>query len=588
MPPSQESSQRSETPAAAHSERLHLIARRVLRETGRLRWLDWGPVPAALREQAVRRLGALALLVAGLFLAFSALTITALRHAYLEQTARFFASPLFRFSPPILAGACVVLSVLLWRLTRCDSIDRKRLLDIGVAYQILMAGVLGFLHNLHTWAGFDVYTGWSHAAVVTIVFAVVVPATPGRALATAAATALMDPLSLLATIWAGAPWPSNPVLAMLLVPDLFAIVFASFIASIVHGIGRQLERAEQMGSYRLVQRLGQGGMGEVWRAEHHTLARPAAIKLIRPDALGDSARQAQSAAHRFEREAQATALLSSPHTIRVYDFGVSQDGSFYYVMELLDGIDLEQYVERFGPMPPERVVHVLRQACHSLAEAHARGLVHRDVKPANIYLCRQGLDYDQVKVLDFGLVKPMHEGELGDAKITQQGQITGTPTYLAPEQALGTEAIDGRTDLYSLGCVATWLLTGRTVFSAGTLLGQLIAHRTEMPEPVSTKVPVPSELDTIVARCLAKRPEDRFPDAYALRAALAAVPLGSEWTHDNAEQWWRDHLPAPADVAKREVEVAPTLPVDALRDDALEHSLGSSVETRARAQRAED
>ncbi len=564
MPVTKGSTLGTVVPKPAPTGRSRLVARQAVKETSRSRGLEWGPVPAALREQAVRRLGGLALLLAGLFVAFSALTITAQRQVYVQQATRFFASPLMRFTAPVLASTGIVVSLLFWRHARRESIDRQHVLDQGVLYQLLIAAILGFLHHLHTWNGFEIYTGWSPVAVITIVFAAVVPATPGRVLANSIVCALMDPLSLAVTIWAGAPWPDHSVLAMLLVPDLFAVLFAVVIASIVHGLGRQLERVERMGSYRLVERLGQGGMGEVWRAEHHTLARPAAIKLIRADALGNTERQAQAAAHRFEREAQATALLSSPHTIRVYDFGVAEDGAFFYVMELLDGIDLERFVDRFGPMPPERAVHVLRQACHSLAEAHARGLVHRDIKPANIYLCRQGLDHDQVKDLDFGLVKPMHEGELGDAKITQQGQITGTPTYLAPEQALGTDPVDGRTDLYSLGCVAYWLLTGATVFSSGTLVGQLVAHRSETPAPVSRRVPVPAEFDAIVARCLAKRPEDRFADAQALGEALAAVPLASKWTADKARAWWEGHQPPGADAAKADVALEPTLPANAL------------------------
>jgi serine/threonine-protein kinase len=248
----------------------------------------------------------------------------------------------------------------------------------------------------------------------------------------------------------------------------------------------------------------------------------------------------------------------------VYDYGVAQDGSFYYVMELLDGTDLERFVERFGPMPPERAVYVLLQACHSFAEAHARGLVHRDVKPANMYLCRQGLDFDALKVLDFGLVKPTRGGEVDDIKITQQGQLTGTPTYMAPELALGADPVDGRSDLYSLGCVGYWLLTGKTVFSSATLLGQLVAHRSESPEPVSSRAPVPAELDAVIARCLSKKPSDRFADAEALRAALAAVPLPATWNGERAKRWWEANMTGQAAaLSSRAIALEPTVPVAA-------------------------
>jgi serine/threonine-protein kinase len=333
---------------------------------------------------------------------------------------------------------------------------------------------------------------------------------------------------------------------MLLVPTALAVAFAWVIAHIVHRLGRDLERAEQIGSYELVERLGEGGMGEVWRAEHASLARPAAIKLIRAEALGGTGDAAATALRRFEQEAQATAALRSPHTITLYDFGRTQDGSFYYVMELLDGIDLQALVEKVGPLPPERAVHVLRQACHSLAEAHARGLVHRDIKPANIYLCRHGLELDFVKVLDFGLVKHTAAGPTSDPRLTQEGQISGTPTYMAPEVAVGEGSIDGRADLYAVGCVAYWLLTGRNVFAGDTALKQILAHMSEPPVPPSRCSTLPAALDDVVLRCLAKKPADRPQTAEELAAALAAIPLASPWTPERARAWWDANLPGSA------------------------------------------
>ena len=211
---------------------------------------------------------------------------------------------------------------------------------------------------------------------------------------------------------------------------------------------------QELGCYRLVEKLDHGGMGEIWRARHRMLARPVAVKLIRPELIGvKSAPEAAALVSRFRREAEATAALHSPHTVSLHDFGVTPEGAFYYVMELLDGLDLETLVRRFGPVPPERAVHLLAQACDSLAEAHATGLVHRDVKPANIVACRWGLKWDFVKVLDFGLVKATWNlGE--DEHLTSEGTITGTPAYMAPEAALGGRDIDARVDLYGLGCVA--------------------------------------------------------------------------------------------------------------------------------------
>ena len=234
-----------------------------------------------------------------------------------------------------------------------------------------------------------------------------------------------------------------------------------------------------MGSYHLEDLLGKGGMGEVWKATHRFLARSAAVKLIMPSALGakDEA-AAQVTLRRFEREAQTTASLRSPHTIELYDFGVSRDGTFYYVMELLDGLDLQTLVAKHGPQPPERVVFLLRQACHSLYEAHKAGLVHRDIKPANIFMCRYGTDLDFVKVLDFGIVKREQMAGKEEAQLTAVGMISGTPAYLAPEMALAEGPTDGRADLYALGCVGYWLLTGQLVFDKANAMAMVVAHST--------------------------------------------------------------------------------------------------------------
>jgi serine/threonine protein kinase len=214
---------------------------------------------------------------------------------------------------------------------------------------------------------------------------------------------------------------------------LVAAGFAYMAASVVYGLGREVVAARELGSYQLVERLGEGGMGEVWRARHHMLARPAAIKLIRP-VLVDGAPQpvTEHMVARFEREAQALASLRSPHTVDLFDFGVADDGSFYYAMELLEGLDTEVLVRRFGPVPAERTIHVLRQVCHSLSEAEARGLVHRDIKPANIFLCRYGEDYDFVKVLDFGIVKSTHGGGMRTPALTRETTVAGSVPVLPP------------------------------------------------------------------------------------------------------------------------------------------------------------
>ena len=244
-------------------------------------------------------------------------------------------------------------------------------------------------------------------------------------------------------------------------------------------------------------------MGEVWRARHRMLARPAAIKLIRPSLAGDSSGAGVSgeAYRRFEREAQVIARLRSPHTVELFDFGVAADGAFYYVMELLDGLDADKLLRRFGPTPPERAVFVLRQVCHSLSEAESCGLVHRDIKPANIFLCRYGEEFDFVKVLDFGIVKRLREGTQADLLRTGENAVQGTPAFMAPEQAMGTE-VDGRADIYATGCVAYWLLTGKHVFTADTSIGLLMQHVQARPAPPSTRTdqPIPAALDRSCCR----------------------------------------------------------------------------------------
>jgi serine/threonine protein kinase len=299
-----------------------------------------------------------------------------------------------------------------------------------------------------------------------------------------------------------------------------------------------LDEGLPLGHYRLLGKLGEGGMGEVWRARHQLLARPCAIKLIKSDLLGESKRDA--ATERFQLEARTIARLTSPNTVRLYDFGVSETGSFYFVMELLTGMDVASLVQRFGPLPPERAVAVLRQACRSLGEAHAAGVLHRDIKPQNLFLCRLGLDFDVVKVLDFGLVKSLHEGA---AQLTTEGVLTGTPAYMPPERVMGGAA-DERSDLYSLGCVAYWMLTGRAVFT-GEPMTVMIHHARTVPQPPSkvSGSPLPARLEELVLSCLEKAPEKRPASAVELWQQLGEVTLTAPWTPERAEAWWQEHLP---------------------------------------------
>jgi serine/threonine-protein kinase len=316
-------------------------------------------------------------------------------------------------------------------------------------------------------------------------------------------------------------------------------------------------QARRLGSYQLIEKLGQGGMGEVWRARHRLLVRPAAVKLIKPELFEQN--DVGQARVRFEREAQATASLASPHTIEIYDFGVAVDGTFYYVMELLDGIDLERLVKEVGPQPPERVASVLVQACDSLDDAHSVGLIHRDIKPANIFLAKKGRRRDFVTVLDFGLVKESSE----DVKLSRANEVRGTPAYLSPEQATGEHDVGPKSDVYALGCVAYWLLTGSLVFEEDNAMKMAIAHSTKAPIRPSerTEVDIPAELDDLVMRCLAKDPADRPDSAVAIAEALDE--LAAAWTIAKAEAWWEAHHIEPASVATGDTGAATLLSVEA-------------------------
>jgi len=314
------------------------------------------------------------------------------------------------------------------------------------------------------------------------------------------------------------------------------------ISHVVTQLGRQVTRAREMGSYRLGELLGRGGMGEVYKATHTMLARAAAIKLIRPEALGaGNSDGAHLAVRRFTREAEAAANLRSPHTVEVYDFGVTDDQTLYFVMEMLEGMDLETLIRQNGPLPAARVIHLMRQVCESLGEAHAKGLVHRDIKPANIHVGQVGLEYDFVKVLDFGLVKEVKRPNATDTRLTVEGMTVGTPTYMAPELALD-EAFDGRADLYALGCVTYFLLTGQVVFESDNVMRLMVRHIEEKPVPPSRRTDrqIPPLLDDIVLACLAKDPAARPPSAAVVSRALAAAEADIEpWTQEQAAAWWR-------------------------------------------------
>jgi hypothetical protein len=313
---------------------------------------------------------------------------------------------------------------------------------------------------------------------------------------------------------------------------LILVVASAFGARAISRLRRQIVEAKQLGPYRLGRRIGRGGMGEVYLAEHRLLKRPCALKLIHPDRMGDP-----KAVARFEREVRLTATLSHPNTVEIYDYGQTEDGTYYYVMEYLPGLNLADIVERHGPLPPGRVVYLLRQVCLALREAHASGLIHRDIKPSNIHVSRRGGIDDVAKLLDFGLVLPVARSDV--PQISRENQILGTPQFMAPEQANASSEIDARSDIYSLGAVAYYLLTGRPPFEGDNGIGVLIAHvQDPVVPPSQMRNGIPDDLELVVLCCLAKAPADRFPDSASLEIALGQCACAKDWDQARAALWW--------------------------------------------------
>ncbi len=301
-----------------------------------------------------------------------------------------------------------------------------------------------------------------------------------------------------------------------------------------------MARSSHLKQYKLVELIGRGGMGEVWLARHEMLDREVAIKLIRPAAAGGG----ENALRRFEREARATSGLHSPHTVQIYDFGITDDGVFFTVMELLHGVDLRTVVETYGPLQAERVAFILRQVCDSLAEAHHNGLIHRDIKPANIFLCQLGLSYDFVKVLDFGLVKTAESSE-SDVNLSSPDRTVGTPAFMPPEIARGANNVDARADLYSVGCVAYFLLTGQPPFEGDNAMQVMVAHLEQKPETPSMRSGqvISKKFEGIIMDLLEKKPENRPQSAREVAERLARLSFEEPWTEERAERWWRMHRP---------------------------------------------
>jgi serine/threonine-protein kinase len=392
---------------------------------------------------------------------------------------------------------------------------------------VLLTAVLILTYGLY------VPKSWRRAAVVVGPLAVL-------PFATVAVLALRHPEPM---AWLRYGWFSGRT------PRAFQFAFDGLILSIlavgatygartISRLRREVAEARRLGQYHLRRQLGAGGMGEVYLAEHVLLKRPCAVKLIQP-ACASNPRTLE----RFEREVRLTAALSHPNIVEIYDYGRADDGSYYYVMEYLDGLSLAELVERHGVLPPGRVVYLLRQVCGALCEAHAAGLTHRDIKPSNIFAARRGGTRDVAKLLDFGLVLSRTGSDA--AHLTGEGHVLGTPLYMSPEQIRRGRDLDGRSDLYSLRAVAYYLLTGRPPFDGEGGIGLLIAHaRDPVVPPSHARADVPDDLERVVLRCLAKDPAERFPDAGGLQQALAECACAADWDRERAARWWSDVDPS--------------------------------------------
>ena len=314
-----------------------------------------------------------------------------------------------------------------------------------------------------------------------------------------------------------------------------ALTIATATSKVIYGLRREVRDARRLGQYTLLEKLGEGGMGAVYSVRHAMLRRPTAIKLLPPDKFG-----ARNVA-RFEREVQLTARLTHPNTIRIFDYGRTPDGIFYYAMEYLDGANLADAIEEGGPMPAARVIHILDQVAGALAEAHGIGLIHRDIKPANIFLTEQGGVPDVAKVLDFGLVKQV--GETEAEPLTRADTLTGTPLYMAPEAITSPDQIDARTDLYALGAVGYYLLTGQEVFMGRTVVEVCSHHLHSIPVVPSQRLgaPVDADLEAIILRCLEKNPGERPASARALQRDLRACRSARSWSEEDARHWLEMH-----------------------------------------------
>jgi eukaryotic-like serine/threonine-protein kinase len=493
-------------------------------------------LPPKMLDDAAKRMSILAV-----FLAAVVVIVQVFQRFIQPQFAAVIDDPVNRLT----TLAAVLMAIGLFALHRFRLVTSRTLLGLGMLFEVVVGLAISMVETSRPFDPGVPLLGLSALGPWIVFVGALIPNRPLVTLLVALTAATSWPvayainaarLDFVTESWRQASvWP---------VMNYLMAVLAYLVGRRTYGTAFQAQTALELGSYRLVAPIGEGGMGEVWRASHQMLARPAAIKLVKPEAAS-SARQADVFIKRFRREANMIAGLQSPHTVYLYDFGTAQDGRFYYVMELLDGISLQTLVTTFGPQPAPRVVFILRQICSSLEEAHEQGLVHRDLKPSNVMLCKVAKKHDFVKVLDFGLAKSVAPVERPDvSQLTLEGVAAGTPGYIAPEVALGDPDVDARADLYALGCVAYVLLTGTLVFPDPNPLSMTLKHVQAAPDPPSlrTELPIPPDLERIILQCLQKNRADRPSSARELDEMLATAGA-SGWSERDASNWWQLHLP---------------------------------------------
>jgi eukaryotic-like serine/threonine-protein kinase len=488
--------------------------------------------------EAARRLGTLAILTA-----VTVVAMILIQHTLQPELATAHNTPLFWLAALFLTLSSMGVA----GVERSKLASAQTLLDVGLLFEVIGAFVIGVMENTMAWSDQPV-RGSTGVAVWIAICMLIITNRPWRSFTAALLSAATVPVAhlLCAQILDYEALPWNRLGSYMLGP-LFVAGWTPFISTRIYQMQKDLSRTIELGSYRLVGLLGKGAMGEVWRARHRLLRRDAAVKLMSPDLLSRAGgTKLRRIRQRFELEAQAIASLRSPHTVALYDFGMSDGGSLYYAMELLDGLDGQTLVNRYGPQPAGKVISLIRQACYSLEEAHDLRMVHRDIKPSNLFICRLGTQIDFVKVLDFGLVKAALDP--GQTELTMQGETRGTPAFMAPEQVYGEPDIDARADIYALGCVAYFLLTGALVFEEPTAMSTALAHVQKAPLPASqrSELPIPASLERVVMACLEKKRERRPQSVAELAGLLEACTDVPRWTPADAKLWWDLHHPARA------------------------------------------